>query len=73
MHETILHSNWDTMLVGVPFIIMLLVGFFRLDELFATPKDRTRPTRAASGVDRDGQVIFSDPDGRRWNSPSLRK
>jgi hypothetical protein len=42
MHEIILNSGWDTLLFVVPFIGMLLVGFFRLDQLFAAPKSAVR-------------------------------
>jgi hypothetical protein len=35
MHETILKSGWDSMLFAVPFVAMLLLGFFRLDEAIA--------------------------------------
>ena len=72
MHDVILHSNWDSFLVGIPFLIMLLIGFFRLDELFAAPKQRARKARRASGMDAEGQIILSDPDGRRWQPRKLR-
>jgi hypothetical protein len=73
MHETILHTNWDSLLIGIPFLLMLLVGIFRLDELIVAPKRRVRRPRPASGLDADGNVIFSDPDGRRWHSPGAVK
>jgi hypothetical protein len=73
VHESILHSNWDTLLIGIPFLFMLLVGVFRLDELMAAPKHRPRQARPASGVDREGNVILSDPDGKLWHSPRPRR
>ena len=73
MHETILHTNWDSLVIGVPFLLMLLVGIFRLDELIVAPKRRVRLARPASGLDAEGKVIFSDPDGRRWPSPQALK
>lgn len=69
MLETVFSSNRDAILAAIPLIGALLLGFFRLDALFATPP-RIRPRRPASGVDRNGQPIFCDPDGRRQ---SLRK
>jgi hypothetical protein len=69
-----LHPGWDTALVGVPFLIMLAVGFFHLDEMVATPKKRKQQNRRpATGVDNDGLPILTDPDGRRWGSSSGRK
>jgi len=38
MHEPVLSSDLDNLVVAIPFIVMLLAAFFRLDELFATPK-----------------------------------
>jgi len=73
MHETILHIHWDSLLMGIPFLILLLVGIFRLDELVAKPKHRVRRERSATGVDSDGRTIFSDPDGRRWHAPAVHK
>ena len=70
MHDAMLHPGWDTALVAVPFLVMLAVGFFHLDEMVATPKNRKpRNRRPAAGVDHDGTPILSDPDGRRWRIP----
>jgi hypothetical protein len=64
-----LHTNWDTILVGIPFLAMLMIGFFRLDEVFARPKSRvSAQRRPASGLDEDGLQILCDPDGQRWQS-----
>jgi hypothetical protein len=69
MPGTVLHEHWESLLLGIPFLLMLLVGIFRLDELIVAPKHRPRRSRPASGLDADGNIILSDPDGRRWNSP----
>ena len=66
MHDTLLSPGWDTILVAVPFIGLLIAGFFRLDEFFTAPKERPRYQRHACGVDEDGRPILCDPDGRRW-------
>ena len=73
MHDIALHSGWDTALVAVPFIIMLAVGFFHLDEVIYTPKSRSKKRRVPAGIDSDGSPILCDPDGRRWGSAQPRK
>jgi len=73
MHDAALHSGWDTALVAVPFLIMLAVGFFHLDEVIYAPKKRAQHRRPASGTDADGLPILCDPDGRRWQSTHSRK
>jgi hypothetical protein len=62
----ILKPGWDTFIFAVPFIGMLLVGFFRLDEAFASHKRSSRARLPASGVDRSGRQFLRDPDGRPW-------
>jgi len=73
MHDAALHSGWDTVLVAVPFLIMLAVGFFHLDEVIYAPKSRSTHRRPPAGVDQDGLPILCDPDGRRWRTPETRK
>jgi hypothetical protein len=67
VHEIILHSGWDSMMLGIPFIGMLFIGFFRLDEVF-TSKGQTktldRQRRSFSLVDENGEPVVCDPDGR---------
>jgi hypothetical protein len=63
MHEEILKSGRDALLFGIPLIILLLIGVFRLDELFMTKKKQERQ-RPARGVDKEGRQIYSDPDGQ---------
>jgi len=59
-----LKPGWNTLLVGIPLIILLFIGFFRLDEVFVKSRNRTRQQRPARGVDKEGREIFCDPDGR---------
>jgi hypothetical protein len=73
MHDAILGSGRDTFLVAIPFLGMLVVCFFRLDERFAAPKKTGRQPRPPCGVDLDGRSILCDPDGRPWNNPRLRR
>jgi hypothetical protein len=72
MHETILNSGWDSLLFVVPFVTMLLLGFFRLDEVVVAPKRPTGHRRPECGEDEYGQTILTDPDGRRWNESQPR-
>ena len=66
MHETILTSGRDTLLVALPFIGMLMVGLFRLDELIVVPKEVKAISRRPGGMDVNGEPIVCDPDGRVW-------
>ena len=62
-------SGWDTVLVAVPFIGLLLATLFRVDEIFASSKREMRRRRAPCGMDEDGEPLLTDPDGRRWSAP----
>ena len=69
MHEAILTSGAETLLVAFPFILLLFVGMFRLDEVFATPKTALKRQRPACGLDERGEPILCDPDGRLLRRP----
>jgi hypothetical protein len=61
---TILQSTSDTLLVAVPMIGLLFLGYFRLDELFGKPKKKpVQNRRQMSGWDQNGQPVCIDPDG----------
>ena len=65
MHESILQSGRDGLLVGIPLVALLLIGCFRADELiFRSNQPKKRKPPPASGVDEHGHDIFCDPDGR---------
>ncbi len=66
MHETMLTSSRDTLLVALPFIGMLMVGIFRLDELIVVPREARVNPRRPGGMDVNGDPIICDPDGRVW-------
>jgi hypothetical protein len=69
VHETILQSGWENFLLAVPFVGLVLVGLFRLDEIIASPKRaRARKRPLSGGCDEDGHLILSDPDGRPWGT-----
>jgi len=66
MHDAILHPGWQTALVAVPFIGLLLGALFRLDRVLAAPRPKIGPRRPATGTDSDGEPLHCDPDGRPW-------
>lgn len=73
MQEIAVKSGWDTLLIGVPLIGMLVIAFFRLDEKIVTTKVKLVCERPACGEDENGEAIVTDPDGRRWGKPSRRQ
>lgn len=75
MNDTLLSSGLDNILVALPFIGMLMVGFFRLDEILAAPRKRlaNKPLHPPCGVDLDGNPIVCDPDGRPWGNPRMHR
>ncbi len=64
MHDTILISGRDTFLVAIPFVFMLFLSVFRLDEALASPREQSSRNRPASGMIEAGVPILRDPDGR---------
>jgi hypothetical protein len=71
MHEILLGKGWDTLLVAVPFLSLLAVAVFRLDETFTQYRPYRRNGRPPCGLDLDRQPILCDPDGRPWRTPRL--
>jgi hypothetical protein len=70
VQDTVLQSGWGNLLVAVPFVGILLVGLFRLDEIIASPRRHNAMNRPASGCDKNGNLLLSDPDGRPWSASS---
>jgi hypothetical protein len=61
-------AGWDVFLFGVPLLVLLFVGFFRLDEVFTSRKKQTPPTGLPPSADQKNQEAWrSDPDGRPWD------
>lgn len=73
MRELALKSGWETFLFAVPFLGILLVGLFRLDELISSPKRRLKKRTRPGGVDHNGEPLMSDPDGRPWRAKNNRR
>jgi hypothetical protein len=67
MHGVILSSGRDAFLIAIPFLAILIIGFFRLDEIFAAHPRSSRRRGPVSGLDADGEPLLCDPDGRRWH------
>ena len=69
MHESVLISGRDALLIAIPFGLLLLVQFFRLDELVATARRPKNTSRRFCGPDAFGDLVLTDPDGRAAGSP----
>lgn len=68
VHESVLISGRDTWLIAIPFGLVLLVQFFRLDTLVAASRRQKRGARSFCGPDAVGDEVLSDPDGRAVRS-----
>lgn len=66
MHDIALQSGWETFLLAAPLLGLVLVGIFRLDSIAAVPERRSGAKRPPSGIDKNGRVLLSDPEGRPW-------
>jgi hypothetical protein len=73
VYDQILHSDWDVILFAIPFVGLFLLSLFRMDELIISPKKKARTPRAAYWLDRDGETLMCDPDGRSWSRAGRRK
>lgn len=59
-----LQSNTDVLLVAIPMVGMLVIGFFRLDEAICKPEKRIVKGHPLSGWDAGGQPMCIEPDGK---------
>jgi hypothetical protein len=79
LHDIALQSGWETFLLATPFVGMVLVGVFRLDEIATNSSRGQRPrfnglSFNGSGFnenDENGRILLSDPDGRPDSKPWL--
>ena len=71
MHESVLQSGLETLLIAVPFVGVLFMAMFRLDTIVAAPKQAAGLRHPPTGTDKHGRMLFSDPDGRPWPSARL--
>jgi hypothetical protein len=59
---------WDTFILTIPFLGILGMAMFGLDERLATPKSRSGPRRFFCEVERKGGPFACDPDGNPWKA-----
>jgi hypothetical protein len=64
MHDTILISGRDAVLAAIPFVFILFLSVFRLDQTLARPRAEATQRRLASGMKETEVPILRDPDGR---------
>jgi hypothetical protein len=73
VQDPILNSGWDTFAVAIPFVLLLAVGIFRLDSIFASPRCSAGPADRLGGTNEAGEPVLCDPDGRRSNDPAFHR
>jgi hypothetical protein len=66
-------SGWDTSILMVPFLGVLVMYMFRLDETFAAPKAASKKRRSFCGADPNDRPYLSDPDGQLWRGHTVRQ
>lgn len=66
-------SGWDMTILMVPFLGMLLMHMFRLDERVSAPKAPPGNRRFFCEVDLNGRGCVSDPDGQPWHRQVSRQ
>jgi len=71
VHESVLITGMDAVLVAIPFCLLLLVQFFRLDELVANSRRQRSNARSFCGQDASGDLVLTDPDGRPATKPKV--
>ena len=64
-----IQSNADALLIAIPMIVILFVGFFRLDELMALPPKKLGRGGKFSDWDESGRPMCTDPDGKPFDLP----
>jgi hypothetical protein len=64
MQENLLLSGRDTLLVGIPFVFILLIAVFRLDGVLTGSRGSVMRRPPMRGTDEAGEPILTDPDGR---------
>jgi len=63
----------DTSLMVVPFLVILVMGMFGLDERAASPRRPAKTRRFFCEVDGKGRMFLSDPDGTPWQKKAVRQ
>jgi len=65
--------TWDTFLFAIPFLGLLGIYIFGLDERMAAPKTRPRTRRFFCEPVGKGRSFLSDPDGKPWQKGAVRQ
>ena len=63
----------DTLVLAIPFLGLLAMMMFGLDERSATPRRRPVSRRFFCGVDGANRAFLSDPDGTLWQKRGVRQ
>jgi hypothetical protein len=64
MHDLSQHPVWQMLLIAIPFFVILLFSIFGADLMRGKHKKGNKTLRPPSGIDKKGNPILSDPDGR---------
>ena len=73
MYDPVVSSGWEVILFAILSVGVLMLSFFRLDELLASSKRKENHWQAGYGLDRHGNPVLCDPDGRTWSKTGRRK
>jgi hypothetical protein len=64
MQDELLKSGRDTLLIGIPLLLLLFIGLFRLDELLFRSRKKKAQKPSAGNAGRGGRSFSTDPDGK---------
>ena len=64
MDDTIIISSRDSLLMAIPFFLLLFISVFGLGGYLTNPRSPMSRRPAPRGLDENGEPIFTDPDGR---------
>jgi len=73
LQDVALQSGWESFLLAVPFVGMVIVGVFRLDQIATRPRREGGVRHRLQGNDELGSALMSDPDGRPWDDAQPRQ
>ena len=65
--------GWDTFILAVPVIGILVMAMFGLDERLFTPRRNPGTRRFFCEVSGKGSSFLSDPDGKPWRKGVVRQ
>jgi hypothetical protein len=63
VRDQLFNSGGDTLLLGILLLVVLFVGFFRLDELvFRSKKKQLRKRPATATVRKTAVIVYEEDD-----------